>query len=353
MRKDERNNVHAAMTVLLQKEARKRATPSIVDKIWGPLSLFALSFQNTALVLLMKHSYRKGAEAYSTASVVATAELLKFFLCLLCVIGLHGRRLASEALKAAPRQFTLAFPCFLYTIQSNLLFQAVHSLPVSVYVVCSQGKIVTSAIFSYFLLGTLLDKRRILALALLIYGMILVQTPSDDVPSVRTRSNSGKVVGLLSIMSANLTSGFAGAFLEKIYKSSSSTSVWLKNMQLACFSVPFAFIAALTKDYETIGKVGYFAGYDATVIGVVALHAVGGLIVAVVMRYASTVLKCFAVSLSICMCTVLSAADQSEFLDAKSVSGILVVNLATFLYGIRPPNSKPDKFQDRIATREP
>ena len=52
-----------------------------------------------------------------------------------------------------------------------------------------------------------------------------------------------------------------------------------------------------------------------------------------VMRHASTLLKCFAVSISICACTVISILQGDEELSLQLSSGILVVNIATFIYG--------------------
>lgn len=205
--------------------------------------------------------------------------------------------------------------------------------------------------FLVTLLGTLIDKRRTLALLILSYGMVLVQTPTNGTEAV-IDSEKTKMNGLLCIFLANLTSGFAGAFLEKIYKSKSSTSVWEKNMQLACFSVPFAFFAALTKDHETFRRNGFFSGYNAVVMAVVALQAAGGLIVAIVMRYSSTILKCFAVSLSICICAVVSAVSENETLDAHIVNGIVLVNLATALYGTHRNNDKPGTLPFRKIARD-
>jgi len=320
---------------LRKRKRRGTIWPDSSSGFLSFVSLCALIFQNSALVLLMKHSYRNEAHHYSTPSVVAISESLKFFLCLLYVVRNRGHNCAIDAILTVSRQPHLALPCILYMLQNNLLFLAVHSLPVSTYVVCSQGKVLTSAFFSYILLGTHLDKRRILALAFLTIGMVSMQVPSNRGDNVVQPGESGRLVGLLCVFLANLTSGFAGVFLEKIYKSdtTSSASVWVKNMQLALLSAPLACIAALIKDREVFRSVGFFHGYDEIVIGIVILQAAGGLIVAVVMRYASTILKCFAISISICLCALVSIASGEESLTSHTIVGIILVNLATVLYG--------------------
>lgn len=302
--------------------------------MFAPLALLALTFQNVALVLLMKDTYREGAPHYSTPSAVASSEVLKLTLCALYVSITEGPKHAVEAMFTAPKQLFLAVPCILYTLQNNLLFLAVRSLPVSAYVICSQGKVLTSAFFGYTLLGTRLGHRQILALVFLTFGMIMVQKPAEEHATAIPALQSNYTLGLFCIFLANLTSGFSGAFLEKIYKNPKrKSSVMLKNMQLACFSVPFAVVAALASDYHLFHAAGFFCGYDNRVVFVIVLQAAGGMIVAVVMRYASNILKCFAVSISICICVIVSAVQGRETLSIQTICGMVLVNVSTLLYG--------------------
>ena len=295
-------------------------------------SLAALTVQNTALVLLMKQSYRKDAIAYSASSVVVLSELIKFLFCVIKVSSTDGRRRAVKALRTATTNVSLALPSVLYIVQNNLLFEGVRNLPVSVYVVGSQAKILTSALFTYFLLGVHISYKKAGALLILVAGMTMVQLPDQINRGVTPERNY--FLGLSAVLLACCTSGFAGVSLERIYKSNGGGSIWEKNMQLSCFSLPLSLMAAVAKDHELFRSVGFFYGYDATVCAVTLLQAAGGLIVAIVMRYASTVLKCFAVALSICLCTTVSASQGHELMSFTKVAGILFVNFATFLYNV-------------------
>ena len=296
-------------------------------------ALSALTFQNTALVLLMKQSYRKDAVEYSAGSVVVLSELIKFFLCVIKVSSADGHRRAVKAVRTAPTNISLALPSVLYIVQNNLLFEGVRNLPVSVYVVGSQAKILTSALFSYFLLGVHISYKKAGALLILVAGMTMVQLPNETNQGITQERNY--FLGLSAVLLACCTSGFAGVSLERIYKSDGGGSVWEKNMQLSCFSLPLSLMAAVAKDHELFRSDGFFYGYDATVCAVILLQAAGGLIVAIVMRHASTVLKCFAVALSICLCTIVSASQGHETLSFSKIAGILFVNFATFLYSTR------------------
>ena len=301
---------------------------------FGFVSLFALTLQNTALVLLMKHSLNTGRRHYSAAAAVTASEMLKLAFSALVALRTEGRKPLVHAFAQLQTQTHMALPSVLYLLQNNLLFQAVNKLPVSVYIVCAQTKTLTSAFFSYVLLGTLLDSRQMFSLVLLTFAMVLVQAPaSTDSSEIRTGGTSDTAIGILAVLVASLTSGFAGVYLEKIYKSDSNgCSALLKNMQLACFSVPLSLLATIVTRDEMMHREGIFTGFDATVASVCFLQAAGGIIVASVMRHASTILKCFAISISICLCSAVSFVQGGESLTWYKSCGIAMVNFATVYY---------------------
>ena len=302
-------------------------------RVMSTVPLVALVLQNTGLVLLMKQSYRPSALEYSTAAVVALAEGLKMFVCFIVCVKTEGLHSTLKALRSTPAQLNLGLPCVLYAVQNNLLFFAVQNLPTTMYVVCSQGKIISSAFFSFYILNTKLTRNKVLGLLLLICGMVLVQLPDGLKPSFEYDSDVGK--GLAAIIFACCTSGFAGVYLEKLYKGKGSlqeVSVMTKNMQLSCFSLPISLLLAIIKDFEVYKTLGFFHGIDKVVVLVLCFQALGGIIVAIVMRHASNLLKCFAVSISICLCSIISVTRGEEKLSARLIMGVSLVNAATLLF---------------------
>eukprot|EP00223_Ostreococcus_mediterraneus_P006160 CAMPEP_0179696138 /NCGR_PEP_ID=MMETSP0936-20121108/6690_1 /TAXON_ID=548131 ORGANISM="Ostreococcus mediterraneus, Strain clade-D-RCC2573" /NCGR_SAMPLE_ID=MMETSP0936 /ASSEMBLY_ACC=CAM_ASM_000574 /LENGTH=172 /DNA_ID=CAMNT_0021569033 /DNA_START=1157 /DNA_END=1675 /DNA_ORIENTATION=- len=158
-----------------------------------------------------------------------------------------------------------------------------------------------------------------------------------DVPS--DRAQMGETLrGMVAVFTAAFTSGFAGVYLEKMYKEvgAQKRSVWFRNAQLACFSVPVAVIGSGWCDGERLrANEGIFQGYDSIVLLVIALQAAGGLVVASVLRYAGNILKCFAVSISICNCavaTTILSTNGEHGLSSSSTLGIALVIGSTFLY---------------------
>ncbi len=303
------------------------------------LVLAVLTVQNTSLVLVTKLSFRPTAVQYVVSTVVASAELLKLMMSFALLFISDGKHAAYQAIHEIPTcVIRLMVPSVSYVLQNNLLFLGVRLLTPTQYMVCSQSKILTSALWSGVLLGTHITRKQCAALFLLICGMIMVQGDEQlhgQAGSAVHISNAGSTVyGTVIVFVAALISGFAGAYLEKLYRVSGAKkqSVWFRNTQLAFLSLPIATIAACWQDGEYLWKHGIFRGYDGIVFTIVLLQAAGGLIVAAVLRYAGNVLKCFAVCFSICNCAVASAYLHDENVSPITALGIVLVTGSTFLY---------------------
>ena len=288
------------------------------------LSLSALVVQNTALVFAMKYSSRDSAEKYSTAAVVLSCEILKFIASSVAVFILEGWNEYVRHVRLLHTRIVLLVPSILYVLQTNLLFVAAESLSPTVYIVCSQAKIISTVAFSRVMLGTKVSLKHAFAIAQLVFGVYLVQ---DNVHMEKMKSTTpnSTAYGLVSIMLASCTSGFAGVFLEKNFKSG-ETSMWHTNVHLSALSLPVSTL--LTAMYVMNDDADLFAGFDAVVKTIILLQTLGGLLTAAIMKHASAVLKCYAVSMSICLCAVISASTGHEAFGVRRAVGILLVNVS-------------------------
>lgn len=183
------------------------------------LSLIILVTQNTLLVLGMRYSrtHYEG-KVYIASTSVFLAEVLKFVSCLCVVVYINHfdvpgtmKLLYKEIIVKWWDTSKLAVPCILYTIQNNLLFIAlshlnaatfqvgrhywgglmtccvlfhfihslihssIHSCIHSIPQVTYQLKILTTALFSVFLLNRSLNAIKWIALVILTVGVALVQ----------------------------------------------------------------------------------------------------------------------------------------------------------------------------------
>lgn len=77
--------------------------------------------------------------------------------------------------------------------------------------------------------------------------------------------------------------------------------------------------------------------YDLFIVYVVVLQAGGGLVVAMVVKYADNILKGFATSLAIILSCVASVLFFEFHVTLQFCLGTMVVILSIFLYGYQPP----------------
>ncbi|XP_051990500.1 UDP-N-acetylglucosamine transporter-like [Xyrauchen texanus] len=319
------------------------------------VSLGVLVLQTTLLVLTMRYSRTLHSEGprYLPSSAVVSAEVLKIFTCILLVLKDHNFRVCSlnqvlkeEIVNMPQLTLKLAIPSGIYTLQNNLLYVALSNLDAATYQVTYQLKILTTALFSVSMLGKRLGIYQWLSLVILTFGIALVQWPSDTSSGTEQKdvTASSQFMGLLAVLVACFSSGFAGIYFEKILKETKQ-SVWVRNIQLGMFGLMFGLVGVWVYDGERVRQNGLFQGYNILTWTVVALQALGGLVIAAVIKYADNILKGFATSISIILSTMISYFWLQDF-DPTSVFflGALMVISATFLYSYEStPAINPSK----------
>lgn len=190
--------------------------------------------------------------------------------------------------------------------------------------------------FAVFILHKKLLRTQWLALIVLILGVVLVQLNQTDAPSKSVGPEQNRFIGFTAAVSACVLSGFAGIYFEKILKGSDIT-VWMRNVQLSLLSVPFGLVTCFISDGDQIRSNGFFYGYDYFIYYLVVLYAAGGLLVAVVVKYADNILKGFATSLAIVISCIASIFFFNFNLTLQFSFGAFLVICSIFLYGYVPP----------------
>ena len=267
---------------------------------------------------------------------------MKFFLCLGVVFyqtGSLGTELYNHVWDSPNEMLKLCVPSFLYTVQNNLLYLALTNLDAATYQILYQLKILTTAIFSATMLGRRFSRTKWASLVVLTCGVAVVQiSGSSDSHNASDNEDRNRIVGLVAVLCAACTSGFSGVYFEKILKGS-DVSLWIRNIQMGIPSMCIALVTAYLEDSVEITQKGFFVGYSPTVVSVITVQAVGGLIVAVVVKYADNVLKVFASSFSILLSCIISALAFDFHPNLLFMVGAFLVILSTAMY------SKPSKKQ--------
>jgi len=292
---------------------------------------------------------------YSTATAVFMAELIKLVLSLWFAIrtqiaeknkfnayDLYSDVFAADAWK-------LMIPAALYTIQNNLQYIAVTFLDAATFQVTYQLKILTTALFSVLMLKRTLSGMKWISLVILTIGVALVSVPSghkdDDKVSSKDKGLE-QFVGLGAVSVACVLSGIAGVYFEKVLKEKKDKkpSVWVRNIQLSFFSLfPALVLGVWWKDGDLISSRGFFFGYSPVVWSVILCQAIGGLIVAMVVKYADNILKGFATSISIILSFIASVILFAFPVTLVFLAGCVLVLVATYMY------SQPDVPKDYVS----
>eukprot|EP00794_Sanderia_malayensis_P000461 gene461-1103_t len=324
-----------------QQMASTGSPPSKYLKYW---SLIILTIQNASLILMIRYSRILPGDKFISSTAVILAETLKVLACL--AITLFQVKSVSGWLDYLHKNIILqpfdtvkvAVPALIYVIQNNLQYVAISNLDAATFQVTYQLKILTTALFSVLMLGKTLTRLKWFSLVLLFAGVALVQLqPSNQAvrrlknPQLKEPDNQRPLIGFLAVIASSLCSGFAGVYFEKILKGS-TVGIWLRNIQMGIFGIILGIFGAAINDGSAIYKKGFFFGYRAIVYQVVLMQAFGGLLVAVVVKYADNILKGFATSFSIIISCIISVLIFSFTVSIQFICGTFLVILAIGLY---------------------
>uniref|UniRef100_A0A2M4ASN2 Putative udp-galactose transporter n=1 Tax=Anopheles triannulatus TaxID=58253 RepID=A0A2M4ASN2_9DIPT len=313
------------------------------------ISLVTLTLQNAVLGLSMRYGRTRPGDIFFSSTAVVMAELVKLLTSLVLVYLEEGKRfhqfraaLHQTIVKQPLDTLKISVPSMLYIIQNNLLYVSASHLDAATYQVSYQLKILTTAVFAVLILRRRLLPTQWAALVFLVVGVACVQLAQSDGDSgtAATRHQpmpgsgieQNRLLGFSAVLGACFLSGLAGIYFEKMLKGA-EISIWMRNVQLSLLSLPAGLATCLFSDGSKLLSNGFFFGYDAFVWYLILLQAVGGLIVAVVVKYADNILKGFATSLAIIISCVASIFVFDFTLSLQFTIGATLVIGSIFLYG--------------------
>eukprot|EP01062_Namystynia_karyoxenos_P030452 TRINITY_DN22757_c0_g1_i1.p1 TRINITY_DN22757_c0_g1~~TRINITY_DN22757_c0_g1_i1.p1 ORF type:complete len:373 (+),score=85.23 TRINITY_DN22757_c0_g1_i1:29-1120(+) len=301
----------------------------------------ALVVQNSAIKLTMRVSrLRPSGELYLTSVAVVLCELLKLIASVSALsvqnggLGGGGRVFFSEVLSSPRQTVLLLVPAGLYTLQNNLLYIAASHLDAAVFQVLAQAKLVATAVLCRIVLDKRLSAAQWVAIAMLAAGVAAAEL--TELAPGRSGRQGDPAKGIAAVMLASLTSAAAGVYLERLVKNT-APGLWVRNAQLATVGLPLALIAFLWKDSATaVQRGGVFIGFDFMTAAVVAQQAFGGVLTAVVVKYADNVLKGFACGLAVLVTIVVSRLLFGVELTSQFAAAAVLVITAVILYNAAP-----------------
>jgi UDP-sugar transporter A1/2/3 len=304
------------------------------------LFLLLLIVQNTSKTLIMRAAVGGKANFLYSAAVLAT-EGLKATASAVWVLNTGGSPASIvHFLRSEWRtSVRVMVPAAFYNVQQVLEYVALSKLDAPVFAVIVQIKLLTTALFSWIMLGKQLRAVQLVALVLLMVGVILAQMKDGQTNHLDFDATTS--VGVSATLTIAMFSGFAAVYTEKVLKHAPLVAHSTKDdsvlpymqIQMALASLLIIGVFALVSDFLVIVEYGLWRGFDGRAIVAVISSALGGLIVSAVLKYADAVLKGYATATSVILTGILSALLFGTTLDLHFVLAVVNVTCSILLYG--------------------
>ncbi|CAK7229146.1 UDP-galactose transporter Gms1 [Sporothrix curviconia] len=180
---------------LLDAAPQTSSGPTLFGLPMKQASLITLTFQNSALTLILHYSRIMpgvpGDHRYFASTAVFLNEVLKLAISLTFSIYEVSRTLAPQTPATvlfeqiynqvfSSDSWKLAIPATLYTLQNTLQYVALGNMDPVHFQILYQLKILSTAFFSVVLLGRSLTTKRWIALVILTMGVSIVSLSSND-----------------------------------------------------------------------------------------------------------------------------------------------------------------------------
>lgn len=190
--------------------------------------LAGVLLQNAGYTLLRKYSTMK--EKVSSKEILLVSELIKITFAIYFTLTSNERSDAQAysginrlkwLLSNSYKMFVLAL---IYSVMNILSFIALTYIGAGEFTICAQLKILSTAAFSVFVLGTSLSTLKLISLFTLVVGCILVASPNFEKKQVLDDAGDNTFVnrillGYGSVLTEVILSGFASIYFEKVVKS--------------------------------------------------------------------------------------------------------------------------------------
>jgi UDP-sugar transporter A1/2/3 len=279
-------------SVVLSPGANKKQPPTGSNTSGGISSmglkvLILLAVQNSSKNLLMRYVMKEKPQFLTSAAVIGS-ECTKLTLSILYILLIENQSFSSivQYFKDDWKNALLVtVPASAYNLQMTLEYIALANLDAAMFSVLVQTKLLFTASFAAVVIGQKLKHIQVISLVLLTVGVMLCNMRFGD------DANNSNMKGILATLGIAVSSGFASVYTEKVIKTqrqrspvTGQYSLAYTQVQLASMSLVTIGIYACIMDFRQIIDYGLFHNFNGGAILTVFNSAIGGLIVAAVLK---------------------------------------------------------------------
>jgi len=309
-----------------------------VDKKYLKFILVILLILQTTLVLdTARVCFKKNNDVKrSQQSALIICEFVKLIFSLIALLVNDGIHQTVSQIVDKTQLLKVGIPGLIYGLQNCLVMLALSLLPSGLYHSVYQLKLVTTAILSYFILGRYITRQQFFSLFIVTFGAIGVTYVNNPNNPNETHSKSYKdfFIGVTTVIVATLTSATAGNTLE-LFMKNASVSIWARNIHLAVYGLFFNLIWAYNSDdWDFIITEGFFSGWDVNMWLLIIYQGLGGLLIALVLKYVGNIEKCMANTIAILFTSFLSIYRKDLQFKLSFMFYALITISGVILYSI-------------------
>jgi UDP-sugar transporter A1/2/3 len=329
-----------ARTSPLELASRERAPTSSSVKIgwFGIVALACFVVQHGLGALLVRYTKTRLEDEYDSSVAVFLQEVavkLPLSFLLLAVEKRGVSNAASHVLddaQANPKTWLkTSFIAVVYTAQMNLIYIGYENIESAIGQCVYQSKLFFTAVLTRLILRRVLEWNQWVSIFILMTGVIIVQTDGKDTTG---KAGQNPLLGGFSLLGAATCSALASVYFESVLKTArveDQPSLWLLNIQLAFYGGLTALVGVVAQ-----GTNSWMDGISWLVWVSIVWQAAGGLVVALTIKYADNLMRCFAQGLSLVLVTVVSSVFLQFKIHGVFLLGAVLVVFSLFLYTFTP-----------------
>ncbi|KAB1207640.1 CMP-sialic acid transporter 4 [Morella rubra] len=292
----------------------------------------ALTILTSSQAILIVWSKRAGKYEYSVTTANFMVETLK---CALSIAAL-ARIWRTEGVTEDNRLSTTLnevivypIPAALYLVKNLLQYYIFAYVDAPGYQILKNLNIISTGVLYRIILKKKLSETQWAAFILLCAGCTTAQLKSNSDRVLQTPFQGWVMAIVMALLS-----GFAGVYTEAIIKKRPSRNINVQNFWLYVFGMIFNALAILVQDFDAVLNKGFFHGYSLITVLMIVNHALSGIAVSMVMKYADNIVKVYSTSVAMLLTAVVSVFLFGFNLSLAFFLGSTVVSVAVYLHSI-------------------
>ncbi|KAH1263979.1 CMP-sialic acid transporter 4 [Glycine max] len=249
----------------------------------------ALTVLTSSQAILIVWSKRAGKYEYSVTTANFMVETLK---CAISLVAL-GRIWKKDGVNEDNRLTTTLdevivypIPAALYLVKNLLQYYIFAYVDAPGYQILKNFNIISTGVLYRIILKKKLSEIQWAAFVLLAAGCTTAQLNSNSDRVLQTPFQGWVMAIVMALLS-----GFAGVYTEAIIKKRPSRNINVQNFWLYVFGMCFNAVAILVQDFDAVMNKGFFHGYSFITVLMIFNHALSGIAVSMVMKYADNIVK--------------------------------------------------------------